>query len=288
VGAEGVLHNRAEVATPSAEGPEAVFDRIETLARAAAHGVPAARIAGLGLCAPGPLDPEAGVALATPTLPGFVDLDLAAALRARLPWPVTLENDGVAAALGEWRHGAGQGVDNMVFVTVSTGIGGGVVADGRVLRGRRGMAGHLGHMKMTDSAERCFCGDTGCWEAVASGSALERRAAARLGRPARAAEVFAAAAAGEPPARALVADLAGHLATGIVGLIHLFSPERVVLGGGVMAAFDQLAPAIRAGVEARAMAPFRGVSIRPAALRGDAGLRGMACRVLETGPAVGG
>jgi glucokinase len=269
------------VDTPAQAGPDAVLDTAATLARTVAGDVEVRRIAGLGLCAPGPLDARAGLALGIPTLPGFDGLDLRAALKDRLPWPLRIDHDGVAAAFGEWHHGAGRGVADMVYITVSTGIGGGVISDGRVLRGRRGLAGHIGHMKITDSPARCFCGDTGCWEAVASGSALARRAEVRTGRPMRAEEVFSAAGRGAGWAVTLVDDLGDRLGTGIVTLLHLFSPARVVLGGGVMNAYDRLSPAIRAAIDRRAMPAFRDAQLCRTALGDDAGLHGMAGAVLS-------
>ena len=116
-------------------------------------------IVGLGVGAPGPLDPIAGISIGPPTLAGWHDVPLAALLRRRLGLPVRLENDANAAALGEWRFGAGRGTRSMVFVTVSTGIGGGVIVDGRLLHGRRGLAAEIGHMTIAgDSEDACFCG----------------------------------------------------------------------------------------------------------------------------------
>ncbi len=133
----------------------------------------------LGLCAPGPLDAKRGIALSTPTIRGFTDFPLRQALVDALNMPVTIENDGPCAALGEWMCGAGRGVENFVYVTISTGIGGGVVSDGRLMRGRLGLAGHVGHMPVkSEGGAICFCGKPGCWEAEASGSTLQKKAIA--------------------------------------------------------------------------------------------------------------
>ena len=140
-------------------------------ARAARHPAGASRCA----CRPSP---------ASPTSPSPQPSAGGSAL------PVRLENDGIAAALGEWRFGAGRGHANLVYVTLSTGIGGGVVADGRVLRGRMGLAGHVGHMTIVRDGAPCPCGNRGCWEAYASGTAFAARASQRLGRPVTAAAVF--------------------------------------------------------------------------------------------------
>ena len=127
--------------------------------RAARPDVP---VAGLGVGSPGPLDAAAGVVHHAPTLAGWRDVPLRDLLAARLGLEVCLENDANVATLAEWRFGAGRGLADVVYVTVSTGIGGGVVADGRLLSGRRGLAAEVGHMAITDRPVPCGCGGTGC------------------------------------------------------------------------------------------------------------------------------
>lgn len=133
------------------------------------HGIPL----GIGVAAPGPLDTEAGIALGIPTLSGWENAPVRDMVEAALGLPVHLENDGIAAANGEWRFGAGRGLANLVYVTVSTGIGGGVVLDGRLWHGHRGLAGH---MTIVPDGQLCACGNRGCWEAYASGTALAEAA----------------------------------------------------------------------------------------------------------------
>jgi len=195
--------------------------------------------------------------------------------------PVRLENDGIAAAIGEWRLGAGRGYANLVFVTLSTGIGGGVVIDGRVLRGRMGMAGHVGHMTVVQDGEPCPCGNRGCWEAYAAGPALAARASRRAGREMDAAAVFDAAAAGDPLAVELVAEEADLVGVGLASLLHLYSPEILILGGGLATRFDALRPGIAARLARAAMPSFRDVPVVPAGLGGDAGLVGAGLLVLD-------
>ena len=275
VDAAGGLAALAVTATHAAAGPDAVIEQIVALAREVRGD---AAIVRLGVAAPGPLDPGAGVVLAAPTLAGWRDVPLAARLKARLGLDVVLENDANAAALGEWRFGAARGTGSMVFVTISTGIGGGVVADGRLLHGRRGLAGEVGHMCVTQADAPCACGGAGCWEAVASGTALVR--AGRTLGLADGPAIEAAARAGHRAARALLQQEARWLGIGIANLLHLYSPDCVVLGGGVMACFDMLQAEIRATVDARAMPAYRDVPIRPAALGANAGLIGAASLVL--------
>ncbi|MDQ0474548.1 ROK family protein [Labrys wisconsinensis] len=285
----GYIQARAAVATAAAAGPEIVIDQLHWVAEAVSTGVPAADLAGIGVAAPGPLDTGTGTALGLPTLAGFVDLPLARLLAERFDRPVRLENDGIAAALGEWRFGAGRGHANLVYVTVSTGIGGGVVSDGRLLRGRRGMAGHVGHMTIMRDGAPCSCGHRGCWEAYGAGPAFARRAreqAARtpgtqLAGPIDARAVFEAAAAGDALAAALVAEEADILGLGIAGLLHLYSPEIVIVGGGVAHGFPALHPGIAARIRTAAMAPFRDVPVVRAALGDNAGLVGAAALAFE-------
>ncbi|MFO1143993.1 MAG: ROK family protein [Amaricoccus sp.] len=293
VDAAGTVLAFAAEPTPRV-GPAAGAGRIATLAervRAEADRP----IVGMGIAAPGPIDIPAQVLLGPPTLPGWHDVPLAAMLGERLGLPVRLENDGNAAALGEWRFGAGRGVSSLVFVTVSTGIGGGVVVDGHLLHGRRGMAAEIGHMTITGEGEPCFCGAVGCFEAVACGTALGRRAA-RATTPGDAStlrrlagdadpsgrDVIEAARLGDPLALALVEEEGRWLGVGFTNLLHLYGPEVVVVGGGISNGLDLLRPAIERTVAARAMPPYRDIPIAPAQLGRHAGLAGAASLVLAT------
>jgi glucokinase len=290
VDGDGALRRRAAVATDIAGGPRAVLRQIQALFGEVTQGIDLAAVAGVGVSSPGPLDSAEGVVLVIPTMPGWVDIPLTAWLHDLLGLPVQLENDGISAAIGEWHFGAGRGLSDFVYVTVSTGIGGGVIADGHVLRGRRRMAAHLGHMTTAPDGEICQCGNRGCWEAQASGTAFgerARRLAARapgsvlhaLGAKVDARQVFEAARAGDALACELVAEQAARLGVGIASLLHLFSPQAVVIGGGVSAGFDLLQAGIDAEVRARAMPPFRDVPIVAAQLGPNSGLVGAACLV---------
>ncbi len=207
----------------------------------------------------------------------------------RLGLPVVIENDGIAAAFGEWQFGAGRGLDNLVYVTVSTGIGGGVVLDGRLVHGRRGMAGHVGHVRLAADGPRCACGVVGCFEAFASGTALGHRARlaaaerpegylAAVSRRERieARHVVAGARAGDATSIRLLDEEADYLGIGFVSLIHLFSPDIVVMGGGVSQAFELIEGRIHAMIARDAMAPFRAVPVVAAGLGDNAGLVGAA------------
>jgi len=291
---EGRLLAFASVPTLAREGVMAVVGQIEILAETVRREVPDAVVAGIGIGAPGPLDPKAGIVLGAPTLSGWHDVPLVGILGDRLGLPVRLENDANAAALGEWRFGAGRGANSLVFVTVSTGIGGGVIVDGRIMHGRRGLAAEIGHMTITDRGERCFCGATGCFEAVASGTALGRRATAitaagdgsRLRVLSGDAEVTGrdvvdAARVGDPMAISLLEEEARWLGIGFTNLLHLYSPDVLVMGGGISNGFDLLHETIEATIRNRVMPAYRDVPVVPAQLGRHAGLIGAASLILR-------
>ena len=264
-------------------GPEAVISQMVALA-GALRG-PAVRALGVGV--PGTVDRAAGTVLGVPALPGWGGAPLAARLRAATGLPVVLENDAKAACIGEWRAGAGTGSDNVAYVTVSTGIGAGIVAGGRLLRGAAGLAGELGHTRLTERSVSCACGRTGCWQALVSGPALAARARAvagpgsRLaalagGAPLSSRHVGVAAAEGDPTALALLAEMAEWLGVGFANLQHAYDSERIVVGGGMSALLEPMRAGIETTLHARLLPGFRPAAILRAALGDDAGLVGAA------------
>ena len=292
VSASGEILQRIAMPTPVDEGPLAVLAKLHEAAVrvAGVHDVSEAK--GIGVACPGPLDTKAGVALGIPTLPGFVDFPIGLKLNELFGRDVSLAHDGIAAAVGEWRFGSAKHCDNFVYVTVSTGIGGGVVSDGRVVHGRKGMAGHIGHMTVVKDGVLCNCGRRGCWEAYASGPALERRAAEQLldrsgsalskdDVPVTAKAIFEAAAQGDGLAQALVAEEAEFLGVGIVNLLHIFDPQCVVLGGGIGHRFEQLLEGITRVVLETAMPAFRDIPVLRAKHIGNSGLIGAAAIALR-------
>lgn len=285
----GGLGFRQSLPTLAQAGPAAVLDQIATLVAAARAATPDA-MALIGVAAPGPLDTRAGVVGTMQSLAGFADFPLRAALQDRLAAPVVLENDGIAAAIGEWRFGAGQGVADLLYLTLSTGIGGGVIAGGHPLRGRRGLAGHVGHIFFSASWTRAPGGRMTCFEDYASGTALAQRArdegAAHPGSPlARgrpdAAAVFAAAAAGDDLAQRLVDEEAWALGQGLASLIHVLDPARVLLGGGLSAGLPALMPGLMTTLSAHLKPGFGPVDLRPAGLGAHSGLFGAAALVFD-------
>jgi glucokinase len=271
--------------------PQAAVSLMARIAADVASG--AAGVAGIGVCAPGPLDAVTGRLLSPPTLPLWHGLPLRDLLSQKTGLGVVLDNDAHCAARAEWRFGAGRGCTDFIYLTVSTGIGGGIVSDGRLLRGVGGLAGHVGHMTVAAGGEVCACGNRGCWEAVASGTALGREAQkavdsgaapslARLAGTARitARHVADAARQGDAAALSLLAAEAHWLGVGLSSLVHIFAPERVVVGGGLSACLDLMLPGLTATIAAHALPGFRSVEIRQAELGPLAGLVGAAALAL--------
>jgi glucokinase len=286
---KGALEWRRSDFTRVERGLDPVLDSLyaavdEAVASANENGP----ISGIGIAAPGPLDPDTGVIYNPPNMPGWDTVPLRQLFEARYRTPVRVANDANLAAVGEHRYGAGKGCSQMVYITVSTGIGGGVIVDNRLLLGFGGFAGEVGHMSVDMDGERCNCGNVGCLEWLASGTSIARRAREMVERGVptdlarlapeqiTATRVTEYANRGDFAARRLLHDVGVALGVGVVNLAHLFNPQRVILGGGVsLNAGPILWDAIRGTVQNRAMeSSRRGLEILPAALGDDAGLLG--------------
>lgn len=225
---EGDRLLRKEVFPTPREGGEAVVRALAQAARAL--GLEGVKAVGLGT--PGPLDFQGGVIRFTPNIPGVRDLPIRRLLEVELGLPVFLENDANAAALAEHHLGAGRGFGSSVYLTVSTGIGGGVVLGERVLRGERGQGGELGHITLLPGGPVCGCGLEGCLEALAAGRALEREASYAFARSVPVPELFALAQT-EEKARRILLQAASYVGLALASLVKAFDPGVFVLGGGV-------------------------------------------------------
>ncbi len=289
VEADGRILVRAEVPARTDEGPEKVLVRIVDLARDVVTRTcsPRAPIERIGIGCAGPVDREAGLILDPPNLPGWTRVPIVEHFEKALGLPVVLENDANAAALGEFRYGAGRGVRSLVYLTVSTGIGGGIILDGKLWHGLRDAAGEIGHMTLLPDGPLCGCGNRGCLEALASGPSIARRARELLatGRPSRlrdlgeftSADVASLAQAGDPVACEVWESAVQFLAIGVAAAVTILAPDRVVIGGGVTRAGDLLFEPLRRAVKRRVkLAPVEDVPILPAALGADVGILGAA------------
>jgi glucokinase len=276
----GVLR-RAEIPTPAA--PPGEHDAVaETLLALAKRVVAEQRPRAVGLASAGPLDLVAGT-VSPVNIPSWREFPLRDTVAAAFPGaPAVLVGDAVAAALGEHWRGAGSGAGAMLGIVVSTGVGGGLVLDGRVHAGPTGNAGHFGHMPTDVEPVPCVCGMTGCVEALASGPSMVRWAAGRGWRGSSAKDLARDARADDRVALAAFDRAAAALACGIVGAAALLDLDVVVIGGGVAAAGPVLLDPLRAHLERRASLDFvRRVRALPGTLGRDAGLIGAARRALE-------
>ncbi|MCI0478723.1 MAG: ROK family protein [Anaerolineales bacterium] len=294
--ARGNILNRIAQPARAADGVEAVFARIVAKIRAVTSDW--SRVRGIGLGAPGTVDPWRGVILEAPNLAGMIDFPMRARLENELRVPVFVGNDANLAALGEQRFGAGRGVANLIYITISTGIGGGIIANNRLFLGARGFAGEVGHQTLEANGPRCNCGNIGCLEVLAAGPAIARAArdALRAGRDSQMRAlidddveritgtlVTQAAHAGDALAREIFDRAGFYIGLGLVGLQHNFDTQLFVLGGGVaINAWDFIFPTIQETFERYAMPSMRSdVRIVPAQLGDDAGLLGVVALVNE-------
>ncbi|HEX5181504.1 MAG TPA: ROK family protein [Gemmatimonadaceae bacterium] len=281
--------------THAERGSEAVVDRIVSMIAQvisdviASHDAQPHDFLGVGIGAPGPLDRERGVVVVAPNL-GWRDFPLRDAISDRIRLPATLDNDANCATLGEWWRGAAQGGRNVVGITIGTGIGGGIVIDGKLYHGSSDVAGEIGHTTIDSTGRYCRCGNYGCLEAYASGPAIALRAREALERDEvsalhkmvkgdldllTAATVYEAAHRGDALALEVVRDTARFLGTGIANLLNTVNPDVVVITGGVTRAGDRLFEPLRAEVKRRAFRPaVAACRIVPGALEGTAGVVG--------------
>lgn len=280
--------------TEASQGRAVVIDRMISAARQVMDeaGLGADDIAAVGIGAPGPLDIPRGVLTEPPNLPGWHNVPLKQIIEDEMGIPAHLENDANAAAIGEYLYGAGQGTRHMIYVTVSTGIGGGLILDGQIYHGLTGGAGEIGHMTILPQGPQCGCGNRGCLEAMASGTAIARegqylvnRGVATLiselaedaagGVSAR--TVVEAMRRGDEYATEIIVQAMSYLGIGMANLVNLFNPEMIVIGGGLTNLGDRLLDPVRRGIALYAFAMLaQQVQVTPARLGDDVGIVGAA------------
>ena len=302
---DGKIVSRNYCLTMADKCPEIVIDRILS----AVNGVIAqaklktSDLMGVGIAAAGILDVRKGIITTSPNLPDWHDVPLRSILADKLDIVTYLINDASAAALGEHRFGSGRGFDNMIYLTVSTGIGGGIIVDGELYFGADGCAGELGHMTIEVDGPRCNCGNLGCLEALASGWAVVREARTRINRGKKssivaiaggklenvtAENIAAAARQGDRLACDIVTEAANHLGVGLANLVNIFNPELIVIGGGLSKMGDMLLKPARKVLKERAFQlPADTVRIVRARLGSNAGVIGAAAYVFAQCSAIG-
>ena len=289
----GQILSKVRKPTLAEKGPEYALQLLFEMVRESIEqaGLQQASISAIGVSCGGPLDTKTGVIYSPPNLPGWDALPLKAQLESEFQIPVTIENDANASALAEFRFGGGRGYGAVLYMTMSTGIGGGIVIDGQIYHGANDSAGEVGHQILLPDGPRCGCGKRGCLEALCSGPAIARRAQAAI--QAQRAEgkasattllnlagghiedvkseyVLAAAQTGDALALQLVDETAYYMGWGIANLVNILNPDIVLLGTIAIAAGDLLINPIRKTVSEFAMTrPAEAVKIAPAQL-GDA------------------
>lgn len=276
VNGHGRILTQGETPTAPELGYEAGLERTSAILRRLldAYG---ASVDGIGVGSTGPIDPETGVYGQVGTLPGWQGSPLAADLESRFGVRVAVENDADAAALGEAIWGAGGGSLSLLYVTISTGIGVGILLDGKLYRGARGAHPEIGHHVLDWSGPLCYCGANGCWETLASGPALELWMSARRDDALSAAQICELARQGDPLALQAVHREAHYIGLGLANLVTMFCPQTIVLGGGMMRSADLLlAPALDVVKRICTQVPAENTSIVLAGLGAQSGLLGAA------------
>src|SRR2546429_5076582 len=285
--ARGRLRTVVRRPTEAARGRQHVIGRIvAAVADALAEdGTPANRVRALGIGLPGPVDPSAGLVISPANLPGFRNVPLNRILTRATGIPSYLHHDAHLAALGEHRRGAARGASEMIYVTVSTGIGAGLLLRGELYAGAHGIAGEVGHIVVQRDGPLCTCGNRGCLEAIASGTGIARAARElapgapgsalyRLDHP-HAEDVARGARAGDELANAILENAGSYLGLAMGTLVNLFNPQLIVLGGRVIKAGKLLLrPTRRAMIASSWKASRRGLRMVRPALGDDAGLSG--------------
>jgi glucokinase len=282
---QGEILKEVRYPTPTSSGR-----LVASIARAVAEVRDGFEVGGVCLAVPGLILAQENRVVFSPNLHAVEGVPLKKELEPRIGLPLTIENDGNAAAWGEFRFGAGREVDHLVFVTLGTGIGGGVITHGILMRGAQGSGGELGHVTVHATGPRCACGNHGCLEALASGTAIGRRGrevaserpASALGRLAVERKVLGEdvtelAQKGDEAALSVLEETGTWLGIGLAGFVNVFNPEVVAIGGGVAKAGELILEAARREVHLRARPPSRDLAeIKVASLGPESGVLGAA------------
>lgn len=283
---EGNIIKEKAVETLAFEGENAVMGRIIDTINYVIDGSEKNLIKSIGIGSPGPLDVKNGVIIENSNLP-FKNFEIVKTIRETYDLPTYLDNDANVATLGEFMFGAGKGTENMVFITASTGIGGGAVINGKLFRGTTGNALEVGHTIVANEGPRCGCGNIGCAEALGSGTAIGKRAKEAVATNVETSlknyenvtskEVFKEAANGDRVAKNILETSLNYLGIAVANTITNFDPEKVVIGGGVINGGSIVLDTIRRVVGERALKTFvDSCTVEKAVLGGKAGVLGAA------------
>ena len=293
VNGHGEIIFRHKVRTPNEGRREDIIDAITSAVERCAAEAGGARLAAFGAAVPAIVNSRDGVILRSPNLPALNGFEFAAHFREQLGMPVVLENDANSAAVGENRKGASRDIENSICVTLGTGVGGGIIIDGKLLRGVDGTAGEIGHIAVEPAGHPCGCGSRGCVEQYSSAMAVKRLAAELSGRfPGSALAgakditplmVYEAGCAGDELALEVFRVFATYLGIALGGLVNVLNPEAIVFGGGVSAGWDLFIDRLRAEIKSRSFPhPAERVRLMRSELGDDAGIIGAAYLAAES------
>lgn len=290
---QGQILFRTEHDTPDTGTPESIIVRVVELLAEAAEGAPQRPVAAC-IATAGLINANEGKVILAPNIPGFRNLVLTTPVAQRLGIPAYIENDASAAALGEFRFGAGRGTRHLLHATLGTGIGGGIVIDGRLYRGATGLAGEIGHIIINPAGPKCNCGSRGCLEAMVSGVAFAARARRILEeRKSRVLHeivgyedptgehLYQAALKGDQVCEAEIRHGGHLLGLGLGSLVNVLNPDAVTLSGGLLAMGDMLIGPMKEAMYSLAYGPAAGTLLRTSTLGEDAGLLGAAAVAFE-------
>lgn len=284
VSPRGEILTRAKCETPANVTPQQLIDLTLNLISECRKGITEAdRISGLGFATPAPASKQSnGVLSKLPNLPSLNGMNLRADLRRHLPFAISLENDATAAAIGEHWLGASRGFDSAIHITLGTGVGGGLILNGRPYRGIDGTAGEVGHICVEPEGYRCGCGSRGCLEQYSSATAVERMAQNKGLGLKSSLDVYLSYKNGDPKAAEIFDSVGYYLGIALAGLINTLNPEIIVIGGGLSEGWDAIrASAVKEIGSRTFLEPLERAQIVTSALGDDAGILGAAWSVLN-------
>ncbi len=306
ISTKGKVLARKHYLTLANEGPQSVINRIFSAIDylLSLRNIAPSQLDSISIAAAGAINLEKGIITLSPRLPGWYDIPLRDIVEEKYRVNTFLVNDANAAALSEHQFGAGKGVNNLIYITVSTGIGGGIIINGKLYSGVSGSAGELGHMTIDVNGPKCNCGNIGCWEMLASGTAVAEEAKRRIRQGEKtslakivksdignitAEKVEKAARDGDSLAQEVILEAATYLGIGMVNLVHIFNPEMIIVGGGMSKMGDLLFNPARQMIRERAhQLSAQAVRVVPAQLGDDAGVLGAAVFARQQGDELGG
>ena len=287
--------NKLVSSTGIGSDPEEVMLSIEGMIHSIQRSCGDTAIDGIGVSLASPVNPQTGTMVNPPNLPGWDNFSVSEYLDQRYRVPIKIGNDASLAALAEYQLRPHEQVQNLLYYTLSTGIGGGIILNGQLYMGKHGYAGELGHLTVDIEGPKCNCGNIGCLEAVASGFAIAQlakegidggkasalREAIKCEEP-TSSDVFRMARGGDKFCSDIVDRVARYIGAGMVSAIHIFDPELIIVGGGISVSFDQLRSGVEEYIGANAMGHFSSnLKIEVSNLHDDGGLLGAACLLFD-------